>query len=113
MRRTLLAVLLVLSIGALAGSAAPTRAASSATCDPIQTPPTFAGQTPTAQTVLGFGLGSQEVTAAEADEYVQAVDAASSRVVSGVLATSWDGHPLRYADELKQAGVEVVALRVP
>ena len=63
--------------------------------------------------MLGFGLGSQEVTAAEADEYVQAVDAASSRVVSGVLATSWDGHPLRYADELKQAGVEVVALRVP
>jgi hypothetical protein len=44
-----------------------TRPALGATCDPIQTPPTFAGQTPTAQTVLGFGLGSQEVTAAEAD----------------------------------------------
>jgi hypothetical protein len=97
MRRALLFVLLVVSIGALAGSTAVSRPALGATCDPIQTPPTFAGQTPTAQTVLGFGLGSQEVTAAEADEYVQAVDAASSRVVSGVLATSWDGRPLRYA----------------
>ena len=65
--RALLFVLLVVSIGALAGSTAVTRPALGATCDPIQTPPTFAGQTPTAQTVLGFGLGSQEVTAAEAD----------------------------------------------
>ena len=69
--RALLFVLLVVSIagGELgeAGSTAVTRPALGATCDPIQTPPTFAGQTPTAQTVLGFGLGSQEVTAAEAD----------------------------------------------
>ena len=97
MRRTLLVVILVASIGALAGSTASTRPALAASCDPIQTPPVFQGQAPTAQTVLGFGLGSQEVTAAEADRYVQAVDAASTRVVSGVLATSWEGRPLRYA----------------
>ena len=97
MRRTLLVVILVASIGALAGSTASTRPALAASCDPIQTPPVFQGQAPTAQTVLGFGLGSQEVTAAEADRYVQAVDAASPRVVSGVLATSWEGRPLRYA----------------
>ena len=97
MRRTLLVVILVASIGALAGSTASTRPALAASCDPIQTPPSFLGQAPTAQTVLGFGLGSQEVTAAEADRYVQAVDAASPRVVSGVLATSWEGRPLRYA----------------
>jgi hypothetical protein len=97
MRRTLLVVILVASIGALAGSTASTRPALAASCDPIQTPPVFQGQAPTAQTVLGFGLGSQEVTAAEADRYVQAVDTASPRVVSGVLATSWEGRPLRYA----------------
>ena len=78
MRRTLLVVILVASIGALAGSTASTRPALAASCDPIQTPPVFQGQAPTAQAVLGFGLGSQEVTAAEADRYVQAVDAAST-----------------------------------
>jgi hypothetical protein len=97
MRRTLLVVILVASIGAVAGSTASTRSALAASCDPIQTPPSFQGQAPTAEAVLGFGLGSQEVTAAEADRYVQAVDAASPRVVSGVLATSWQGRPLRYA----------------
>ncbi len=75
MRRTLLAVILVASIGALAGSTVVAPPALGALCDPIQTPLTFAGQAPTAQTVLGFGLGSQEVTAAEADRNVQAVAA--------------------------------------
>ena len=68
-----------------------------APCDPMQTPPVFLGQAPTAEAALGFALGSQEVTAAEADDYVQAVDAASPRVVSGVLGTSWENRPLRYA----------------
>lgn len=66
-------------------------------CDPIQTPPLFTGEAPTAEAVLGFALGSQEVSAAQADAYVQAVDAASARVASGVLGTSWEGRPLRYA----------------
>jgi Zinc carboxypeptidase len=47
--------------------------------------------------VLGFPLGSREVTAAEANAYVDAVDAASDRVVSGTFGTSWQGREMRYA----------------
>jgi Zinc carboxypeptidase len=65
-------------------------------CDPMQTPPTFRGEVPTAEQVLGFPLGSQEVTAAESDAYVDAVDTASPRVVSGTLGTTWQGRPIRY-----------------
>jgi len=113
MRRALLVVLVVLSIGSLAGSTAVSETALAATCDPIQTTPTFLGQAPTAETTLGFALGSQEVTAAEANTYVEAVDAASPRVVSGVLATSWQGRPLRYAlvgkaENVTPAGLEAI-----
>jgi hypothetical protein len=79
-----------------AGPASSAPDAQAASCDPIQTPPSFRGEVPTAERVLGFPLGSQEVTAAEADAYVTAVDAASARVVSGTLGTSWQGRPLRY-----------------
>jgi hypothetical protein len=62
-----------------------TRSAGAApSCDPF-TPPAFRGEVPTGHDVLGFDLGSQEVTAAESDAYVAAVDAASPRVVSGVF----------------------------
>jgi hypothetical protein len=37
------------------------------------------------------------VTTAESDAYLLAVDRASARVTSGVLATSVQGRPLRYA----------------
>jgi hypothetical protein len=63
----------------------------------MQTPPTFRGEVPTAEDVLGFALGSQEVTAAQSDAYVDAVDAASARVVGGTLGTTWQGRPIRYA----------------
>ena len=100
MRRTLLVLILVASIGALAGSTASTRPALAASCDPIQTPPIFPGQAPTAQTVLGFALGSQEVTAAEADRTcrrstlrARASSAASSARPGkdGLCATRWSG----------------------
>jgi len=65
-------------------------------CDPF-TPPTFRGDVPTGHDVLGFDLGSQEVTAAQSDAYVAAVDAASPRVVSGVFGHSVEGRPLTYA----------------
>jgi hypothetical protein len=68
-----------------------------AACDPMQTPPSFRGEVPTAEQVLGFALGTQEVTAAESDAYVDAVDAASARVVSGTLGTTWQERPIRYA----------------
>ena len=72
-------------------------AAWGASCDPIQTPAEFRGAVPTAEQVLGFPLGSREVTAAQTNGYVDAVDAASDRVVSGTFGTSWCGSDLRYA----------------
>src|ERR1051325_11183472 len=66
-------------------------------CDPFQTEPHFMGKVRTSQEVLGFELGSQEVTADESDSCVAAVDQDSDRVVSGQLASSWEGRPLDYA----------------
>jgi Zinc carboxypeptidase len=68
-----------------------------AACDPVQTPATVRDDVPTAQRVLGFPLGRRDVTAAESDTYLGAVDRASPRVTSGTLATSVRGRPLRYA----------------
>jgi hypothetical protein len=91
-------VVVAAAVAALAGAAAAEApAAPPATCDPIQTPPEFGGAVPTSQQVLGFPLGSREVTAAEINKYVDAVDAASDRVVSGTFGESWQGRPLRYA----------------
>ena len=89
-----LVTLLACTLVAFAGT---TRSVGAApTCDPF-TPPTFRGEVPTGQDVLGFDLGSQEVTAAEANEYVDAVDVASDRVVSGVFGLSVEGRQLTYA----------------
>jgi hypothetical protein len=41
--------------------------------------------------VLGINLGDRDVTTAESDRYLLAVDAASPRVTSGVAATSVQG----------------------
>ena len=57
---------------------------------------TSAARCPRRSEVLGFPLGSREVTAAETNAYVDAVDAASDRVVSGTFGTSWQGRQLRY-----------------
>ena len=72
-----LSVVLALAIG----PAAPVAAAPG--CDPFQTPPEIDPAVPTAQSVLGFALGSQEVSAAQANQYMAAVDAASDRVITG------------------------------
>jgi Zinc carboxypeptidase len=93
LRHVVLAAVAVLAI-VPAGQAS---AAAPEACDPIQTPPVFRGVVPTSEQVLGFPLGSREVTAAEANEYVDAVDAASDRVVSGTFGSSWQGRELRYA----------------
>jgi Zinc carboxypeptidase len=86
------------AVGALAiAPVAPGSAAAAAACDPMQTPPLFSGAVPTSEQVLGFPLGSREVTAAESNAYVDAVDAASDRVVSGTFGTSWQGRQMRYA----------------
>jgi hypothetical protein len=41
--------------------------------------------------VLGFDLGSREVTVSESDRYLRAVDEASTRVDGGTLAISHQG----------------------
>ena len=71
--------------------------AGGAPCDPTDTTPVYGGSVPTADSVLGFGLGSQEVTVDEAWTYLDAVDGASDKVGSGTYATSVRGRPLRYA----------------
>jgi hypothetical protein len=91
----LLAAVVAVAPAPFSGSTELARAAKP--CDPIQTPANFRGDVPTAEEVLGFPLGSQEVTSVESNAYVDAIDRASPRVVSGTLGTSWRGRPLRFA----------------
>jgi Zinc carboxypeptidase len=79
--------------GTLVIGAAP---AAAQECDPFG-PAQLRGEVPTPKQVLGIDIGDRDVTAAEADRYVQAVDGASDRVVSGVLARTVEGRDLRYA----------------
>lgn len=79
---------------ALLGGAAEAAAPS---CGPFEAVPSFRGEVPAAQDVIGFPLGERDVTTAESDTYLQAVSDASPRVVDGVLAESVQGRPLRYA----------------
>jgi zinc carboxypeptidase len=52
---------------------------------------------PTAKKVLGFDLGTRQVTYEQANEYLAAVDRASRRVRTGTLAESVRGRSLNYA----------------
>ncbi|WP_051751331.1 M14 family zinc carboxypeptidase [Streptosporangium amethystogenes] len=91
-----LAVAIALPAGA--AQADPTPAAPPVTtCDATQTPAVYHGKVPTPKSVLGFDLGEREVTSAESDTLLTAIDAASDRVVSGTLATTAQGRPLKYA----------------
>jgi Zinc carboxypeptidase len=93
--RTVLAACASLALAATV-SVAP--ASAQAVCDPIQTPPVFDQSVPTADEVLGFELGSQEVTSAEANEYMDALDIDDTdRVVTGTAATTVEGRHLNYA----------------
>ena len=99
-RARLVALALLVALVAALLPAAPAAAAdppAAPACDPVRTPPELAGQVPTAEQVIGFPLGERDVTVAESDAYLQAVAAASPRVVAGTAATSWQGRPLRYA----------------
>jgi len=89
-------VLVALLLPAVPAQAAQAAVATGA-CDPVQTTPVLRPDVPTATEVLGFPLGERDVTTAESDAYLQAVDAASPRVAGGTLATSVRGRPLRYA----------------
>ncbi len=85
--------LAAMTAGAVLAFAAP--AAAQQACDPFGA--TFAGATPTAKQVLGFELGKRDVSTAESDAYLAAVDAASPRVTSGTMGQSVRGRDLRYA----------------
>ncbi|MFF5206390.1 M14 family zinc carboxypeptidase [Streptosporangium sp. NPDC000396] len=91
-----LAVAIALPTGA-AAQAEPTPATTPTSCDATQTPPSYHGKVPTPKSVLGFDLGEREVTTAESDTLLSAIDRASDRVVSGTLATSAEGRALKYA----------------
>jgi hypothetical protein len=93
--RLRLAVLAVV-VGCLA-LAAP--AAAQSVCDPTQTAPQFLGGVPKLQDVVPAPGGENgEVTTDQAYAYMDAVDRASDRVITGALEqTSWQGRELRYA----------------
>jgi hypothetical protein len=109
MRGPIVAVALGVVLALVSSASA---AAQAPACDPF-TQPSFRGEVPTAQQVIGIGLGDRDVTTDESDRYLLAVDAASPRVTSGVAATSVQGRPLRYAivgrqERLTSAGLAAV-----
>lgn len=78
-------------------AAAQPPASAPGSCDPTQTTPVYRGKVPSPEQVLGFELGERQTTAAESDRYLETVAAKSERVVSGTLATTAQGRPLKYA----------------
>lgn len=93
-----LAISSALAVGAsLAVAIGSTPAASAQRCHPFTTEPTYAGDVPTAQEVLGFELGSQEVSTGQSNRYLRAVAEASDRVKDDVLARSHRDRKLWYA----------------
>src|SRR5215217_3698856 len=67
---------------------------------PCPTTPTYDPAVPTPQSVLGFPLGigqPEPVTSTQIFAYMKAVDAASDRVTSFDVGSSWGGHPLKVA----------------
>jgi Zinc carboxypeptidase len=87
-------------------------AAAQVLCDPIQEPPVFLDGVPTGDEVpaVGFPIGSQEVTSAQANAYIAAVDAASDRVTSGTAATSVLNKDLNFAIVGDEANVTAARL---
>jgi hypothetical protein len=82
-----------------------------AACSAFGTPAEYSGTVPTAEEVLGFRLGFKGTSPRQISRYVQAVDDASDRVVSGVAATSLAGRPLPYAVVGDPANVTAEALK--
>ena len=101
---------------------AATVAAQARPCHPFTTEPRLRGTVPTASEAIGVELGSRDVTT-ESDAYLQAVDDASTRVITGTAGHSQQGRPLRYAivgrsRNVTRAGLasireDVRALRAP
>jgi hypothetical protein len=87
----------VTAVVALLVAAAPAGAQSF--CDPTQTAPEFSGEVPElADVVSNPGGEGGEVTTDQAYAYMDSVDRASDRVITGALdQRSWQGRELRWA----------------
>jgi Zinc carboxypeptidase len=73
-------------------------AKAGAGCDPFATTPSFMGTVPDPESVLGFAIGvDQEIAAADAGTYIDAVAGASGRVRAGKVGDSVQGRAIRYA----------------
>jgi hypothetical protein len=86
------------SVALVAGWSAP--AVAKPKLPPCSTTPAYDSRVPTPQSVLGFPLGlgqPQPVTSAQIVRYVEAVDAASDRVISFDVGATWAGRPLKAA----------------
>ncbi|MFY1615954.1 M14 family zinc carboxypeptidase [Micromonospora sp. WMMD736] len=106
------AITLLLGTAPLLGGTAPASAAPPSACS--SDPAARLADVPSPETALGFPLGvGQErvVTNDEVRAYLGAVDRASDRVVTGVLATSVLGQPLPYAVVSSERHVRPAALR--
>jgi hypothetical protein len=90
-------IVVAVTLAVAAAGAAPAQAQVGASCDAFTTPAELRGEVPTPRSVLGIDLGERDVTTAESDAYLEAVDRASTRVFTGTAATSVQGRPLRYA----------------
>ncbi len=83
-------------------------------CSLYGTPASFTGAVPDPVSVLGFPIGvDRELTAAEANQYLQAVVAASNRARGGLVGMSVQGRDIRYAvlghpDNVTPSGLEAV-----
>src|SRR4051794_40322807 len=103
---------------ALLGSAVVTAAlapgahAAAEGCGPWASTPHFAHQVPSPDAVLGFRVGvDRELTTAETYRYLDALDLASPRVVTGRYGTTAEGRALRWAIVGDAEAVTPAALR--
>lgn len=110
---------LPLLVAATSSQAVPPQSTATAPrgCDPFADR-TYAGEVPSPKDVIGFPLGKREVTVKQSDRYLLAVDDASDRVSSGVMAKSQQGRPLRYAivgdpQDVRRAKRAAERLRAP
>ncbi|MFC0033185.1 M14 family zinc carboxypeptidase [Micromonospora chaiyaphumensis] len=106
------ALLLLTGLTPLLGGAPAGAAPTPPTCS--NDPAARLSTVPSPESALGFPLGTGQervVTNDEVRGYLTAVDAASDRVVTGVMATSVLGQPLPYAIVSNERHVRPAALR--
>ena len=88
--------LLALSLS-LTSLVAASSVAAQTGCDPFQTPPEYDATVPTAEDVLGFDFGEVQMSVADINAYLGAVDGARGRVSVAEAAKSVLGTSIKYA----------------